>query len=204
MLTPTRRGALEDRLADVSSVLDTVEGDGDCLVTAVQAWATSAPISSVVLVAEVGQGAEHRVRCRLSETAQAGVSDHCAQVLEISQILFGAPAVGDPLEQVVHLHRTRPARGALAAALIHGELHEELGDVGHADLVVHDDETAGAHDRSELTQALVVDGCVEELGRDAAAGRSTGLCSFERPSLGRRRRRCPRRSCAAMCPSVPR
>ncbi len=52
-------------------------------------------------------------------------------------------------------------------------------------------------------ERLVVDRRVEELGRDAAAGRPAGLHRLDRARRAGRRRS-PRRSGAAACPSAPR
>ena len=56
-----------------------------------------------------------------------------------------------------------------------GELDEVAGDVDHAVVFVHHDHAAGAHDRADLRERLVVDGRVEHVERDAAARGTAGL-----------------------------
>ena len=68
---------------------------------------------------------------------------------------------------------------ALAAALLGGELEEELGEVDHAGAVVHDDHAAGAHHGAGGDQALEVDRRVEQVGGQAAAGRAAELHGLE-------------------------
>ena len=80
---------------------------------------------------------------------------------------------------LVHLHGADAAGHAFAAALVHAEFHEELGDVDHAGTLVHDDQAAGAHDRAQGPQAFVVDRRVQMGGRDAAAGGTAGLRGLE-------------------------
>ena len=55
------------------------------------------------------------------------------------------------------------------------EFDEVAGHIDHAVVFVHDHHAAGAHDGADLRQALVVDGRVEHLDGDAAAGGPAGL-----------------------------
>ena len=100
----------------------------------------------------------------------------------------GRPSSARPsvmrLQQVVHLRRADAAGHALAARLAHAEFHEVRGHVHHAGRLVHDDHAARAHDRADLAERLVVDGHVEELRGDAAAGGAAGLHGLERSAVG--------------------
>src|SRR5208337_2949167 len=86
--------------------------------------------------------------------------------------------------KLVHLGRPGAAGNALAAGFGHAELHEVVRHVHHAGAVVHDDHAAGAHDGTEFPERFIVYGEVEELFRDAAAGRSTGLHGLEFMAFG--------------------
>ncbi len=132
-----------------------------------------------ILVPEILQGGEHRVGGRLAQGAQGGVLQVVAQLLDGVQVLQGAVAIGDLGEQVVEPLGADAAGRALAAALVHAELQEELGDVHHAVVLVHDDEAAGAHHGADGGEGLVVDGGVDETGGDAAAGGAAGLGGLE-------------------------
>src|SRR5664280_2917516 len=87
--------------------------------------------------------------------------------------------LGDALEQVEHHAGADAAWRALAARLLDEELEEEARQLDHAGAVVEDDEPAGAHDRTELLQRLIVDRHVGGGGRDAAAGGPSRLSGFE-------------------------
>ena len=50
--------------------------------------------------------------------------------------------------------------------------------------LVHDDHAAGTHDGAELAERFVIDGRVQRLGGDAAAGRSAGLDGLDFAAVG--------------------
>ncbi len=81
-----------------------------------------------------------------------------------------AAARADAIQDVEHPPRADAAERALAARLVLREAEEVAGDVDHAVRVVQHDQAAGAHDRADLGQGLVVDGRVGQLGGHAAAG----------------------------------
>ena len=56
-----------------------------------------------------------------------------------------AAAAGDGLQDLQHPLGALPARDALAAAFPLDEIHEKLGHVHHAGVLVHDHEAARAH-----------------------------------------------------------
>ena len=132
-----------------------------------------------VLVPEVVEGGEDRVGRGLAEAAEGAVLDDGGQVAQGVEVVHGAGAVGDLLKQLAEALVADTAGGALAAALFAGELEVELGDGGHAAGLVHDDHTAGTHHRAGSHEALVIDGGVEVLGSEAAAGGAAGLHSLE-------------------------
>src|SRR5690606_26798520 len=97
--------------------------------------------------------------------------DHQTQLFQLPKIVHGSEAVGDVGENPVHLDGPAAAWTALAAAFIHAEFHEKLGHVRHAAGLVHHDEATGTHDGTKLGKALVVDGDVQVVSRNAAAAR---------------------------------
>ncbi len=64
------------------------------------------------------------------------------------------------------------------------ELHEELGDVDHAGGLVHHHQAAGAHDRAEVLERLVIGGDVQVRLGDAAAGGAADLHGLVRLAVG--------------------
>ena len=125
------------------------------------------------------QGGKHRVGGGLSQRAQAVGLDVVAQLLHFLQQLRAAVAHGNLLQHLQQAAGADPAGGAFAAAFIHGKFQEELGDIHHAGVLVHDDQTAGAHHRTDGDQVVVVDGGIDERSRDAAAGGASGLRRLE-------------------------
>src|SRR5699024_6534017 len=71
-----------------------------------------------------------------------------------------------------------------AAGLFHGEFQEELGDVHHTVILIHNDQTAGTHHGTDGKQVVIVNGDVEMLSRNTSAGRTAGLCRLEFLSVG--------------------
>src|SRR5208283_365961 len=71
------------------------------------------------------------------------------------------------------------ACAALAARLVVGELDEELGDIHHAGVFIHNNHSARTHHRAHFLQALVIDGKIDELAGDATARRSACLHRLE-------------------------
>ena len=132
-----------------------------------------------IFVAEVAQCGEDGVRGCLAQAAQAVGFDEFGQLCDFVQILHGALAVRDLVQQLQQTLGAHAARRALAAAFVYGEFQEELGNIHHAGVLVHDDEAAGAHHAADGKQVVVVDGCVDETGRDAAAGGAARLRGFE-------------------------
>src|SRR5664280_743102 len=146
---------------------------------ALSRWASSLQDVGIILGPEVAEGGEHRVGGRLPEAAQRRVLDVPPQRLEGVEVRRDGLALGDALEQVEHHAGADAAWRALAARLLDEELEEEARQLDHAGAVVEDDEPAGAHDRTELLQRLIVDRHVGGGGRDAAAGGPSRLGGFE-------------------------
>ena len=74
---------------------------------------------------------------------------------------------------------TDTAGRALTAGLVDGELEEELREIDHAGVLVHDDKSAGAHHGADGDQVIVVDRSIDEGSGDTSAGRSAGLSRLE-------------------------
>ena len=136
------------------------------------------------LVPEVAQAGEHRVGRTLAQPAERHVAGHAAELVELVEVLQRGRAVGEAVEHREGLVEAHAAGHALAARLGVGELHEVARDVDHAVVFVHHDHAARAHDRADLGQRLVVDGRVEHVQRDAAAGGTAGLHRLDLAAVG--------------------
>ena len=132
-----------------------------------------------VFGAEMLQRAHHRVRRALSQTAQRRGVNLLAQQFQPFDVAVLAFAVADALQDFQHALGAHAAGRALAAGLVLGEFHEEAGDVHHAGLVVHDDQTAGTHHRARRRQRFVIDRAVEILRGQTAAHRAADLHGLE-------------------------
>ena len=132
-----------------------------------------------VLVAEVPDRGQHRVGGRLPQPAERRVLDHLAQLDEPLDVGLLALALADAVEDFEHPLGAHAAGDALAARLFLDEFEEEPGHVDHAAVLVHDDQAAGAHDRAQFGQRLVVQRDIEVLLGDAPARGPADLRGLE-------------------------
>ena len=132
-----------------------------------------------VLLAEIAQGGEDRVRGGLAEAAEGAELDGFCGLLEEVERIFRGAAFDDVVKQREHLLRAFAARHALAAGFVLRELHEEPRDADHAGLLVHDHESAGTDHRARALQGVEIEREVEEVGDQAAAGRAADLHGLE-------------------------
>ena len=137
-----------------------------------------------VLVSEVFQCAEDRVRRGHTETAEACFFDGGAKIDEQVKVGHGAFSRADAGKDVEHLRGTGAAGNAFAAGLGHAELDEEAGDVDHAGGIVHDDHAAGAHHGADFDEGVVADADVEQFSGEATAGGAAGLHGLEGVAVG--------------------
>ena len=138
----------------------------------------------LIFVAEIAEGAEHRIWRRLSETAERRILDDGGHLFEKFDIPLFAFALCDVGQDLQHSFGAFPARGTLPAGLILAEIHEETGHIHGAVVFIHHDQTAGPHDGTEFSHFFIVHGGIEMLDRDAAAGRSSELGCLEFLAFG--------------------
>ena len=132
-----------------------------------------------VLLAEVANGGEHGIGRGLTEAAERALADHAAEFVEKVQVLGGAVALGDGVENAERLVEAHAAGDAFAAGFGVRELDEVAGHVDHAVVFVENHHAAGAHDGADLREGFVVDGRVEHFDGNAAARGSAGLHGFD-------------------------
>ena len=106
------------------------------------------------------------------------------QLLQAVQILHGSLALCDLLQDLQHPPCAHPAGCTLAAGFIYRKLQEELGDIYHTGILIHDDKSAGSHHGADGDQIVIVYGHVKVLCRDTSAGRAAGLGCLELLTLG--------------------
>ena len=132
-----------------------------------------------ILIAEISQRGQDRVRSCLAEAAECVVFDIFCEMLQTVQILQFALTFSDAVQDLVHALCADTARCTLTTGFIDCELQEEFRNVDHAVVFVHDDQTAGTHHGTDGDQVVIVNRDVIVLSRDAAAGRTAGLRRFE-------------------------
>ena len=139
---------------------------------------------SDIFIAEETECGKNGVGRGLTERAERSRFDVFAEFFELSDVFHRAIAVCDLFESFEKSHRTNAAGYALTAGFVNGEFKEELRNVNHAVVFVHNDQTAGAHHGADCGEVIVVDGSVDEGSGDTAAGRTAGLSSFELLAAG--------------------
>ena len=91
-----------------------------------------------------------------------------------------APSFRDIFKYLVHSLGSLATGKALPARFVFEKIHEIPGDVDHAGFLVHDDHSAGTHDRSGFDQAVVIDREIEHSLWNAPPRRPTRLNRFDR------------------------
>ena len=114
-----------------------------------------------VLIGKGIHGGQNRVRHGLTEATKCSVLDVNGEGLHFFKISLGTGAMGDLFKGLPETLGADTARGTFTAGLIHGEVEEELGDVDHAGIFVHDDHAAGAHHGVFGKKVVVVDGAID-------------------------------------------
>ena len=95
-----------------------------------------------ILVAEETEGRKNGVRSSLSETAERVGLDVSAKLIQLVDVLHRALTAGDPVKDLKKSLHTDTAGSALSAGLVNRELKEELRNIDHTGVLVHDDKTA--------------------------------------------------------------
>ncbi len=134
---------------------------------------------SYILITEETESGKNRVGSSLTETAEGVGLNEGAELFELLDIIDLALTLGDSVEDLVHSSGTDTAGSTLTAGLIDGEVEEELSDINHTVVLVHDDKTAGADHSADRCERIVIKGNVDIFSRYASAGRSAELCSLE-------------------------
>ncbi len=120
----------------------------------------------------------------MSESAQGVIFNIVAELFDFIQILHGTLSLGDFIEHLVQALGTNPAGCTFAAALVHGKFQEELCNIHHAVVFVHDNQSARAHHRADRNQIIIVNRDIIVLCGNTAAGRSAGLCRLKFLAVG--------------------
>ena len=116
---------------------------------------------------------------RLAQGAERTFLDGAGEGFEGVERFHRGLAFDDEVEQVEHLLGAFAAKHAFAARFVLRELHEEPGDLDHAGLFVHHDETAGTDHGPHLAQVVKIHRQVEVFLGQATAGGTADLYGLE-------------------------
>ena len=133
----------------------------------------------LVLVTEEMKGGQYRVGSGLAQTTQGVGLYVVAEFFQLIKVLHLGSALGNLLQDFQHTLCPDTACGTLAAGFLNRELQEELGNIHHTVILVHDNQTAGTHHGTDGEQVVIVNGDIKVLCRDTSAGRTAGLGSLE-------------------------
>ena len=134
---------------------------------------------SDIFIAEETKGRDDGVGSSLTETAERILLDVNSKLFELINVRKLAVAAGDLFENFIHSAGTDTAGSTLTAGLINSEVEEELSNVNHAVVFVHNDKTAGADHSTDRGKVVIVKGNVEVFNRYASTGRTAELCCLE-------------------------
>jgi hypothetical protein len=95
-----------------------------------------------VFIQEVFQRTFDRIRRSFSEAAKTVLIDLVTQIAQCVNVIRFALAFADPGENFENPAGPDTAGGALSAAFVLGEFHEEPGNINHAGVFIHDNQTA--------------------------------------------------------------
>ena len=121
---------------------------------------------SDILVSEVAKRGDNGVGSRLAKSAKRRALDVVAKLLHTVKVLKLTITGDDLVEDLKKTLGTYTAGRTLTAGLVYRELKEELGDINHTVVLVHDDQTAGAHHGADSEQVVIVDGGIDQVCGD--------------------------------------
>ena len=132
-----------------------------------------------IFVIEGSKSGDDRVCGALSKGAKGVALAGIADGFKVFKILHGCFAFGDFCKDFKHSLGTDSAGRTFSAGFVADEFHIEFCNVYHAVVFVHNDCAAGTHHGTESNKVIKVDGNVEFVSSDTAAGRTAGLDCFE-------------------------
>ena len=98
-----------------------------------------------------------------------------AQIFQLLQVFHLALAVYDLLQKLQHTLGSDPAGTAFSAGFPLGKAHEETRHLYHTGMFIHDNQSAGSHDGPVLLDGIEIQGNVQMLLCQTAAGGTSDL-----------------------------
>ena len=133
----------------------------------------------LILIAEVFQGSQYRVRGSLPKSAHSAVLDLCCQLFQKFDISVTALAFCDSFQNLQHSLSTDTAVVTFTAGFFLCKVKEETSHIYHTGVLIHNDHTAGTNDSTCFIDIFICNRSIDQLCRDTSAGWSAHLNSFE-------------------------
>ena len=168
-----------DIAGDIHTSRTRVDAGGPNQVLALASRATLLKDVGLKLLAKVAQGTHDRPRRELAEGAERIAGHLLGDMLDLVKVLHAPLALGDAREQLEHTFAAHSAGDTLATRLCCGKSQEELGQLYHTGILVHDDHTTGAHHGACLTERVKIDLEVQARGGQTTTQRTTRLHGLE-------------------------
>ena len=133
----------------------------------------------LILLTETLHGTENRKGCTLAKTAKSHTLNHGCKLFQLIKIGHFTSALYDFLQNLQHSLGALTARNALAAALPLGKAHEETGNLYHTGILVHNNQSAGAHNGIQLLHGIKIKRRIQLILDQTSAGRTTDLYTLK-------------------------
>ena len=137
-----------------------------------------------VFISEIFQGTQNRVRRGLSQAAKSCFLDILGKAFQQLDIALASLAFRNTGKDFQHTLRAFAAGSAFAAGFRLRKVQEELSNVNHAGVLIHNNQTAAAHHSTGSNQGIVINRQIEHAFRQAAAGRTADLYSLKLFAVG--------------------
>ena len=132
-----------------------------------------------IFLSEIPQRGEYGIGSRLSKRAERAGLQMIAQLFQPVQIFHLCLSFCNLFQDFQHTPCSDPAGCAFPAGFVYCELQEKLCDIHHTGVLVHNDQTAGAHHGTDGDQIVIVYGHIQMFRRDTSAGGPAGLGRLE-------------------------
>ena len=137
-----------------------------------------------ILVSEVFQGTQNRIRSCLSQAAQSCFLNILGQVFQQLDIALASLSFCNTGKNFQHTLRAFAAGSTFAAGFRLRKVQEEPGNVNHAGILIHNNQTAAAHHSAGSNQRIIIYRQIQHAFWQTAAGRTADLYSLKLFAVG--------------------
>ena len=138
----------------------------------------------LVFISEIFQGAQNRVGSGLSQAAKSCFLDILGKVFQQLDIALASLSFRNTGKDFQHTLRAFAAGSTFTAGFRLRKVQEELGNVNHAGILVHNNKATTAHHSTGSNQGIIIDRQIQHAFRQTAAGRTADLYSLKLFAVG--------------------